>query len=115
MLILKEPLFKPPSRTNGQPKPLRCVVDYCRTGVGRAGTFIAVDAVLKRLTVIKTVDVFSYVSSLRQCRQGMVGTLVSTNHSEDSIALISIDLIVDLFQCNTFQTCLIRSHRNRNK
>ena len=54
------------------------LTDNCRTGVGRTGAFIAVDAMLERLTVVKTVDIFNYVSSMRHCRQNMVRTLVST-------------------------------------
>ena len=63
--------------------PLCC--GHCSTGVGRTGAFIAVDAMLERLSVVKTVDIFNYVTSLRRCRQNMIRTLVSTGSGYFSV------------------------------
>ena len=40
--------------------------------MGRNGTFIVVDAMLRRIAAEKTVDVYEYVTSLRQDRNFMV-------------------------------------------
>lgn len=40
--------------------------------MGRTGTFIVVDAMLRRIAAEKTVDVYEYVTSLRQDRNLMV-------------------------------------------
>ncbi|XP_022799392.1 receptor-type tyrosine-protein phosphatase S-like, partial [Stylophora pistillata] len=48
------------------------MVVHCSAGVGRTGTFIVVDAMLRRIAAEKTVDVYDYVTSLRQDRNLMV-------------------------------------------
>ncbi len=48
-----------------------------RAGAGRTGTFIAIDAMLDRVSIEKTVDIFNYVLYLRNSRQNMVRNLVS--------------------------------------
>lgn len=48
------------------------MVVHCSAGVGRSGTFIAIDAMLQRIAAEKSVDVFGYVMSLRQDRNIMV-------------------------------------------
>ncbi len=48
----------------------------CSAGAGRTGTFIAIDAMLDRVSIEKTVDIFNYVIYLRNSRQSMVRNLV---------------------------------------
>ena len=45
---------------------------HCSAGVGRTGTYIVIDAMLKRIASEQTVDVFGYVCQLRCQRNLMV-------------------------------------------
>ena len=49
------------------------------TGVGRTGTFIAVDALLEQADAEGHVDVLGFVRDMREQRYLMVQTLVSGN------------------------------------
>ena len=49
----------------------------CSAGVGRTGTFICVDSILKRIESNGTVDVFNFIRQLRFKRERTVETEVS--------------------------------------
>ncbi len=49
-------------------------------GVGRTGTFIAVDYLLDQANVEGQVDIYSCVSNMRSKRVNMIQTLVCTIH-----------------------------------
>lgn len=50
---------------------------FSSAGVGRTGTFIALDALKSRGVITKEVDIYMYVEYMRKCRVNMVQTLVS--------------------------------------
>ena len=52
---------------------------HCSAGVGRTGTFITLDAMLERINVEKSINIFEFVSNLRKQRVLMVQTLVSSS------------------------------------
>ena len=55
---------------------LLCVSCVCSAGVGRTGSFMAIDSMLDRSLDLDTVDVFGYVTVLRTQRMHMVQTPV---------------------------------------
>ncbi|CAH1242713.1 PTPRA [Branchiostoma lanceolatum] len=59
--------------TKVAPKDMPIVV-HCSAGVGRTGTFITVDAMLEMMQAEEKVDVFGFVSRMRQNRSTMVQT-----------------------------------------
>lgn len=49
---------------------------HCSAGVGRTGTFIILDSMLERIMSENTVNVYEFLTRLRQQRVHMVQTLV---------------------------------------
>lgn len=62
----------------------------CSAGVGRTGTFIAIDRLIQQMEMENTVDVYGVVYDLRMHRPLMVQTEVSpsaTLHNHPVVAL----------------------------
>ena len=50
---------------------------YCSAGVGRSGTFIAIDTEIQHMNKQNVIDVYDTVRKMRFWRNYMVQTLVS--------------------------------------
>ncbi|KAG1650809.1 Receptor-type tyrosine-protein phosphatase S [Nymphon striatum] len=50
------------------------IIVHCSAGVGRAGVFVAIDALLKQASQEKKIDVFNYVRKIRNQRMNLVQT-----------------------------------------
>lgn len=53
------------------------IIVHCSAGIGRTGTFIAIDTILHKLKKKEPIDVFRTVLSMREDRIGLVQTSVS--------------------------------------
>lgn len=60
-------------------------VVHCSAGIGRTGTFFAVNALMQRLDALGTVDVMSTVAYLRTYRAGSVQTLDQYRYIYDAV------------------------------
>lgn len=67
--LLSPPLPSPPLHSPSPSLP-------CSAGVGRSGTFIAIDAQIQRLKDLNNVNIYHFVREMRNCRTHMVQTLV---------------------------------------
>ena len=67
---------------------------YCSAGVGRTGTFIAIDSQLDKAKIEGEVDVLKYVLEMRMDRIKMVQTKVSR------VCFDAIIVIAKLSHCN---------------
>lgn len=56
-------------------------------GVGRTGTYIAVDWLMQQVRASKEIDVFDTVYRMRQCRVSMVQNPVTANNQSISRSL----------------------------
>ena len=54
----------------------------CSAGVGRTGTFIAIDVQLQRMAVEKTVNVKEFVMKMRAQRPAMIQNVVRQNDDD---------------------------------
>ena len=54
-------------------------LSVCSAGVGRTGTFIALDYLLEQAKAEGMVDVFTYTALMRTNRMKMIQTLVSSH------------------------------------
>jgi protein tyrosine phosphatase len=70
------------SASRGQDGP---IVTHCSAGVGRTGTFIAVDTTLRRLLEAGNIDLMSTVSHMRQERTGSVQTIAQYRFCYEAI------------------------------
>lgn len=50
------------------------IVVHCSAGVGRTGTFIAVDYLMQHVRTSDVIDIYSYVMKMRNNRPNMVQT-----------------------------------------
>lgn len=57
-------------------KLLKYTISFCSAGVGRTGTFIAIDALVQYGLEKGTVNVTKYVSAMRRDRMHMIQTSV---------------------------------------
>lgn len=55
-----------------------CCASVCSAGVGRTGTFIVIDAMIDMMYAEQKIDVFGFVSRIRDQRSQLVQTDVST-------------------------------------
>ncbi|XP_071117356.1 uncharacterized protein [Haliotis cracherodii] len=87
-------------------RPAEPVIVHCSAGIGRTGTYIAIESLLDQATAEDTVDVVRFVSSMRGQRRNMIQTsdqygfvyravtaaLMTGDTSVDGDAIRSIDL-----------------------
>ncbi|CAF4451682.1 unnamed protein product, partial [Adineta steineri] len=59
-------------QTNSDQYP---IVVHCTAGVGRTGTYIAIDAMIDKINQEKKVDVYNFVLQMRRERHLMVQTI----------------------------------------
>ncbi|KAL5487212.1 hypothetical protein EMCRGX_G019787 [Ephydatia muelleri] len=76
---------------SGQPQP---IVIHCSAGVGRTGTFLAIDVELQRAKAERVVNPFLYVKEMRKCRNLMVQT-------EDQYVFLHDAILEGLTYCDT--------------
>ncbi|XP_066480776.1 receptor-type tyrosine-protein phosphatase V-like [Tiliqua scincoides] len=92
---------------------------HCSAGVGRSGTFIALDRLLQQLKHEKVVDVFSTIYSLRMSRHVMIQTLGQYIFLHKCILeKISEDPLVDLPGVELSRPVLLKNfaqHHARNR
>ena len=69
---------------------MRCMSVCCSAGVGRTGTFIALDRLLQHIRDHEFVDILGLVSDMRSYRMSMVQTEVRSVHF--NIVNVSSDL-----------------------
>ena len=67
------------------------ILVHCSAGVGRTGTFIAVDIALEQASKEGVVDIAGIINRIREQRMQMVQTVVSHHiHSHKELTLIYI-------------------------
>lgn len=54
-----------------------CLIFFFSAGVGRTGSFIAIDSLIEQMETEKVVDVYGFVAQMRKQRNYMVQTEVS--------------------------------------
>ena len=64
------------------------VVVFVRAGIGRTGTFIAMDYLLEQADTEKHIDVFKCVTQMRRSRINMVQTLVRPWYNVEHVHLL---------------------------
>ena len=73
-------------------KPCPLLV-HCSAGVGRTGTFIVLDRMMEKLKTEDTIDVYDYVTELRQQRVLMVQSLVRSDVNQGANYMKATDKI----------------------
>jgi len=70
-------LFHLIHEVNQQTKPKEYpIVVHCTAGVGRTGTYIAIDAMINKIKQEGKIDIYNFVSQMRRERHLMVQTVV---------------------------------------
>ena len=60
---------------------------HCSAGIGRTGTFIALDALMMRMKDLQTLNVYNFVMEMREQRVQMVQTEVGFGNNPFMILL----------------------------
>ena len=58
---------------------------FCSAGVGRSGTFMALDNLLQYIEHYNDLDIFGIIHKMRECRPCMVQTEVCIEYCRDNI------------------------------
>lgn len=61
-----------------------CLLCLRSAGVGRTGTFIVIDAMIDMMHAEKKVDVFGFVSKIREQRSQLIQTDVSRGRNKEA-------------------------------
>lgn len=61
---------------------------FCSAGVGRSGAYIVIHSMVKRIHVSADVNVFDFLSHIRQQRNHLVQEEVCSNYSSDIMLLV---------------------------
>ena len=64
-------------------------VSLCSAGVGRTGTFIALDITLDQMKAEKKVDIKGTVEKMRENRMYMIQTLVCEKHQHSLYIMVT--------------------------
>nr|XP_037273381.1 receptor-type tyrosine-protein phosphatase beta-like [Rhipicephalus microplus] len=83
------------------------ILVHCSAGVGRTGTFIALDMCLQKLEVDEDIDIFHLVLDLRECRRCMV-----QNEKQYTYLYHCVASVIDEIYGSTVQTAIKGFRRN---
>jgi protein tyrosine phosphatase len=72
------------------------IVIHCSAGVGRTGTYIAIDAMIEMLQSEEKIDVFNFVRKLREKRPSLVQTLSQYVYIHEALNEFKIYGLTDL-------------------
>ncbi|KAK3106351.1 hypothetical protein FSP39_018276 [Pinctada imbricata] len=73
------------------------MVVHCSAGIGRTGTYIALDAMTKWIRNHSKVDVYSFVSSMRNNRMNMIQTSMKANVGMIATQYPTADTVQDFY------------------
>ena len=82
------------------------IIVHCSAGVGRTGTFIAVDMALEQAEKERRVDIAGIVNRLREQRMKMVQTDVSWSLTFSSV-LLSSGTVVPMYRSSTHSSMML--------
>lgn len=67
---------------------VKSLFSFFSAGVGRTGSFIAIDSLMEQMDTEKVVDVYGFVAQMRKQRNYMVQTEVSYNSFEEELLFL---------------------------
>jgi protein tyrosine phosphatase len=93
------------------------MIVHCSAGVGRSGTFIAIDSLIQRLRTMDTVNIYTFIRDMRHSRTHMVQTLDQYAFIHDSIFdyIVCGDTSIQASQLKTKLKELKRIHPDKGK